>query len=114
MKGKRERFISMLSRSASLVMLVLVLSETGGAAALRGQLIFPNGAAAGGVTVTVYNETIGRSLPTRTGADGMYYLQIPAGAYHLEVWINPTPGAAPLVYQIQVAEPYTDIPRIII
>jgi hypothetical protein len=114
MKSNRERFISMLSRFAGLVMLVLVLSEAGSGAALRGQLIFPNGVAAGGITLTVYSPAFGRSLPTRTGPDGMYYLQIPAGGYHLEVWINPTAGAAQLVYQIQVVEPYTDIPPIII
>jgi hypothetical protein len=29
---------------------------------------------------------------------------------YLEVWINP--GGAPIVYQIQVVEPYTDIAQI--
>jgi hypothetical protein len=38
----------------------------------------------------------------------MYYLQLPAGPYYLEVWLSNTPTT----YPIQVNEPYTDIPPI--
>lgn len=88
------------------------------AAVLRGRLdrIAPNGSRypAADVVVSVYNPSMGRSSPYRTGGDGMYYLQIPPGSYYLEIWINPTPGAQPLVYQVQVGEPYTDIPPVVV
>jgi hypothetical protein len=94
------------------VLALLLFNESASAAALRGRLVHANGNSAAGIVVTVVNQAHGRSAPVRTGADGMYYLQIPAGSYHLEVWINPTPGAQPVVYPIQVSEPYTDIPPI--
>ncbi|MGA3081197.1 MAG: carboxypeptidase-like regulatory domain-containing protein [Terracidiphilus sp.] len=83
------------------------------AATVRGRLIHPNGYTAGGIAVTVINSYGVRCSPAYTGADGMYYLfNIPAGPYRLEIWVYP--GGAPMVYQIQVYEPYTDMPQIVI
>jgi hypothetical protein len=91
--------------------IVFICSAVGAAnaATVRGRLLHQNGYPAAGVAVTVYNQTMGRSSPAFAGADGMYYLyNIPPGNYYLEVWIYP--NSPPVVYQIQVAEPYTDIP----
>jgi hypothetical protein len=61
-----------------------------------------------GVYVTAYSKTHGRSVGVKTDSHGMYYLDIPAGTYWLEIWVS-TPAR---VYQIRVVEPYTDIPPI--
>ena len=94
----------------SVCVLVVLTAGLANAATVRGRLIHgSNGYPAAGVAVTVYNQGVGRSSPAYTGTDGMYYLyNVPPGYYYLEVWIYP--GGAPIVYQIQVAEPYTDIP----
>jgi len=39
----------------------------------------------------------------------MYYLGVPAGNYTLEVWTSRDPRVPPLVFQIAVHEPSTDI-----
>lgn len=87
-----------------------------GAAAVRGQLIriAQNGARipVAGVAVTVISPNIGRSTPSYTDGNGMYYLGIPAGYYTLEVWISRDPRVPPMTYSIAVAEPNTDIPPI--
>lgn len=81
------------------------------AATVRGRLIHPNGYPAAGIAVTVINAGGVRCSPAYTGADGMYYLfNIPPGPYYLEIWIYP--GGAPERFQIQVVEPYTDIPQV--
>ena len=51
-------------------------------------------------------------MPAYTDATGMYYLNIPAGPYTLEVWVTRDPRVPPMNYPIQVAEPKTDIPPI--
>jgi len=67
--------------------------------------------AAAYIQVTVYNAFMSRSSPVVTGQDGMYYIRgVPFGNYYLEVWIQQ--GQPPLVYQIQVGYPITDIPVI--
>lgn len=103
-------------RVAVFGVLLLVLTGMANAATLRGRLmrVYPNGVLgpAVGVAVTVYNPAIGRSPPSYTDSNGMYYLTVSQGSYYLEVWARP--GAAPLTYQIQVNEPYTDIPAITI
>jgi hypothetical protein len=83
------------------------------AATIRGRIVHQNGYPAVGYTVTVSNPQLGRSNPARTGGDGMYYFfNIPPGFYYLEVWVNP--GGAPLVFQIQVSDPNTDIPQVVV
>jgi hypothetical protein len=97
----------------SLCVLFIVLAESADAATLRGRLyrVYQNGvqAFAGGVPVTLYNQSMGRTSVAYSGPDGMYYLyNIPPGYYTLEVWIsNP-----PIVFQVEVREPYTDIPPV--
>jgi hypothetical protein len=93
--------------------MTLVVVPRAEAALIRGRLvrIAPNGQAfpAGGIAVTVYNAQLGRTSPSTTDGNGMYYLNnIPPGGYYLEVWVsNP-----PRVYPIQVGDPVTDIPPI--
>lgn len=44
------------------------------------------------VQVTLWSQRIGRSAPTYTGQDGMYYLyNIPPGLYTVELWCYKTP-----------------------
>ena len=95
-------------------LLVLIFSQYANAAQLRGRLIFQNGAAAAGFAVTVYSQAMGRSAPSFTDGAGMYYVNIPPGSYYLEVWISRDPRVPPRVYPIQVGEPYTDIPPIVV
>ncbi len=85
------------------------------AATLRGRLfaVGPTGAfPVGGIAVTVFQPNIGRSYPSYSGMDGMYYLNVPPGVYTLEVWYSRDPRVPPLVFQITVFEPLTDIPPI--
>jgi hypothetical protein len=106
-----KRMLSRFATQAICLVGLLFVAEAASAAALRGRLVYPNGAPAGGITVTVFNSAIGRSIPVQTGPDGMYYMQIPAGSYYLEIWLG---GPQPRVYPIQVGEPYTDIPPIVV
>ncbi len=116
---KKKRIPSLNSwRAAAFCLLLLALSQTAIAATLRGRLDrrAPNGAIypAPGIAVTVYRRDLGRSSPSYSGADGMYYLNVAAGRYPLEIWISRDPRVRPLVYQIQVKEPYTDIAEILL
>jgi hypothetical protein len=64
------------------------------------------------VTLISSNPALGRSAPSVTGPDGMYYLyNVPPGQYILELWLG---GPSPVRYPINVREPYTDIPPIAI
>lgn len=65
------------------------------------------------VKVTFYSPSIGRSSPTYTGTNGMYYFyNVPLGNYTLEIWGY---GDNPITYSIQVYnQPYTDIQSIVI
>jgi len=94
------------------MLLFLFLSPLANASVLRGRLIYSNGAPAAGFAITVYNQELGRSVPAYTDATGMYYLNVPAGPYTLEVWVSRDPRVPPMTYPIQVAEPNTDIPPI--
>jgi hypothetical protein len=100
----------------NIAMTVLVLVLAAGvahAATVRGRLIHQNGYPAAGIAVTVINAGGVRCAPAYSQPDGMYYLfNIPPGPYYLEIWIYR--GGAPVVYQIQVFEPYTDIPQIVV
>jgi hypothetical protein len=105
-----------MHRSRFLILLMLLLASLAqpsiaGTSLVRGRLerIAPNGQAfpAQGITVTVFNSQLGRSNPSNSGPDGLYYLyNIPPGPYTLEIWVsNP-----PMVFQIQVLDqPNTDI-----
>ena len=115
---KKRVFNLKLWRVAACCLLLIVMSQAAVAATLRGRLErkAPNGASfpAPGIAVTVYRADRGRSRPSFTGPNGMYYLNIPAGLYSLEIWFSRDPRAKPMVYQIKVSEPYTDIPPIFI
>ena len=110
--------LSSFCRLVVYCVLVLAVTQTASAAILRGRLQRrgPNGAIspAPGIAVTVYNQARGRSVASYTGADGMYYLNIPAGSYRLEVWTSRDPRVAPTAYAITVVEPNTDIPPIFV
>jgi len=109
MKKRSFRFSTFMAW----IVLLLIGAASAQAAMVRGRLVHSNGYPAAGVAVTVFNQAVGRSSPAYAGPDGMYYLyNIPPGYYYLEVWIYP--GGAPVVYQIQVFEPYTDLPVVMI
>lgn len=117
MRTKRPLSLD-LWKAAAYGLLLLAMSQTAIAATVRGRLDrrAPNGAIypAPGIAVTVYRRDLGRSAPSYTGVDGMYYLNVPAGVYALEIWLSRDPRVPPRTYPIQVAEPYTDIPPIFV
>jgi len=95
------------------LLFLAAITQAATAATVRGRLVHANGYPGAGIAVTVVNQQVGRSSPAYAGPDGMYYMyNIPAGSYYLEIWLYP--GAPSLVYQIQVGEPYTDIPPIMV
>jgi hypothetical protein len=102
----------------SCCLFVLVTINVATAATVRGRLdhVWPNGqrVPAVGFAVTVFRPDTGRTNPYYTGQDGMYYLNVPAGSYSLEIWVSTAPGSAPAVYVIQVNEPVTDIAPIVV
>lgn len=108
-----QRLSATFSKLVCSCILSLVLVGTADAATVRGNLhrILWNGVQsnAPGVAVTLYNPSLGRTTPSYTDVYGMYYLyNIPPGAYYLEIWTsNP-----PMVFQIQVSDPYTDVPPV--
>lgn len=101
-----------LQRCAIVLVIVVALGvESANAARLRGRLErsdqhgrYP----AQGIYVTVYSQTRGRSVAVKTDTNGMYYFDVPAGTYWLEIWVSKPPR----VYQIKIVEPATDIPPI--
>jgi len=96
------------------IFLLVTLPVPARAATIRGRLehLAPNGqrTPASGVKVTIYRQASGRSAPVVTDANGMFYFNGSAGSWWLEVWISSPPRA----YQINVVEPSTDIPPIVI
>lgn len=92
---------------------LICLTLSASAATLRGQLVCNNGmAAAVNIAVTVYNPQIGRSVAAFTGADGMYYLNIPPGVYTVEIWLSRQSTTPTFSFQnIFVRELITDLPR---
>ncbi len=111
--NRTRTYLSKLCTPVGCAVLLVVMAQAASAATVHGRLVHAgNGYPAAGVPVTVYNQNLGRSSPANSGPDGMYYLyNVPAGNNnYLEVWMYP--GAQPVVYQIQVVEPYTDIPQI--
>lgn len=114
---------SYLSTVRKLVVRALVLTVVtvgvATAATVRGRLdrVYRNGVRkhAAGVAVTVLSRARGRTSPSHTDSDGMYYIyNVSPGAYYLEVWVNSSPGSPPMVFPIQVVEPYTNVPAIVV
>ena len=77
---------------------------------VRGQLLHNGQFPAAGIQVTIYSQAFGRSSPSMTGNDGMYYFyNVPFGSYYLEVWISNPPQA----YPVQITGyPFHDLPRL--
>jgi hypothetical protein len=105
-RRRRSAFLTSLLLS----LLLFAAPSTSAASIVRGRLFrvvsgqtYP----AQGIGVTVFNPQLGRSTPSYSGPDGMYYLyNIPPGSYNLAVWTSDPP----MVFQIQVGtQPYTDI-----
>lgn len=91
------------------ILCLCVASASSEAALVRGRLQrnVGNGyIGLAGIAVTVNSPAFGRSQPAFTDGNGMYFLQIPAGSYVLEVWI---PNQPPLAFPIVVGEPVTDL-----
>src|SRR4030095_12342604 len=77
---------------------------------VRGQLLENGQFPAAGIQVTLLSQATGRSSPSITDNDGMYYLySVPLGNYYLEVWTSNPPQA----YPVQITgSPFHDLPRI--
>jgi hypothetical protein len=67
---------------------------------------------AGGVAVTVWNATLGRSAPVFTGPDGMFYMSLPPGLFTFEVW-SPY-NQVILAQAFPVGLPQTDVPQMLL
>jgi hypothetical protein len=110
-KGIRKSLLS----SLLMFLLLFVAQASAYAGTVRGMLIRRGGDgkqyAAPYVKVSLNNQERGRSALAYSGTDGMYYLyNVPAGEYHLEIWLSPTEVKR---YKISVSdEPYTDIAEI--
>jgi hypothetical protein len=104
----------------SILVLLVLSAGVLEAAAVRGRLDHPAGSSgtqprAGGIAVTVYNQRTGRSAPSYTGADGIYFIRnLAPGSYYLEIWTSRDSRVRPTVYPIKVAEPLTDIAPIVV
>jgi Carboxypeptidase regulatory-like domain len=88
---------------------LLTITQVSVVSLLRGRLIDGANQGVGGISVTTFSTTRGRSTPATSGSDGMYNLSIPPGAYILEIWVNPQ---QPLRFNIVVRDPNTDVPPI--
>lgn len=98
---------------AALAAVLAAAAAPAAAQAVRGQVVFRNGAPAAGVSVRVVSTQIGPSRPVLTGYDGMYHLGgIPPGNYRLEVSVNGQP--APPRNAVVFARPTTDLPRYVL
>lgn len=111
MREFAKKSSSLARRMIPLLFLLFVITAAAQAASVRGRLVrngYGGAYPVGNVTVTLWNQSRGRSAPAVTGADGMYYFyNVPSGTYYLQVWLYP--GKPPLTYLIQVNEPSTDI-----
>ena len=98
-------------------LLTVVTAGVATAATVRGRLdrVYRNGVRKHAAGVTVLSRARGRTSPSHTDSDGMYYIyNVSPGAYYLEVWVNSSPGSPPMVFPIQVVEPYTNVPAIVV
>ena len=98
----------------ALMLVAFLLSPAqASASTVRGKLyrVNPQGQifAAVGVRATVSRADLGRSGPSYSDPQGMYYLfNIPPGNYVLELWVYP--NRPPWAFQIVVPnQPFTDI-----
>lgn len=86
-------------------------SSHGQTTTVRGQVVRMDGTTpVANIPVDLMTNAGARSVPSITGANGMYYLyNIPAGDYHLEVWM----GSSPNVYPVRIfsGTPLQDLPR---
>jgi hypothetical protein len=99
------------------ILAITIFASVAEAANIRGRIDrrTPQGIVpAEGVPVTVFRSDIGRSAPSYTGYDGMYYINnIPDGDYILEVWAYP--NRPPMTFTIRaVGGGVTDIAPILI
>jgi hypothetical protein len=81
-------------------------------ASVQGQLTCDSGrgrSPVSGIAVTVNHSSSGRSAPSFTGGDGMYYLNLKAGTYTLEIWGSKSSNAPTDTQSITVTEPSTDV-----
>jgi len=91
--------------------LMALASAQAHAATVRGRLVHSNSSPATGIKVEVVDQQGVKAAKAYSGPDGMYYLQgVPPGTYFLKIWIYP--DGKPVVYQIKVVEPNTDMPQI--
>jgi hypothetical protein len=101
----------------SLFIVLGVVAAAGYAQTVRGQLVrsgpYGNYPVAY-IPVTVFSQRMGRSSPSYTDPNGMYYLsKVPPGDYTLEIWISPR--RPPYTYDIHVnPRPFTDIRPILL
>jgi hypothetical protein len=101
-----------VARCARMMLLLAVVSvfaaTVADAATVRGRLVHgANGYPAEGLAVTVNHYQYGRSPPSFSGPDGMFYLNgIPPGNYILEIWVTPQNFIS---INITVNDPVTDI-----
>jgi hypothetical protein len=104
--------------SQALAGLAFLLASGGSAlhaASVQGQLTCGDGKSpASGIAVTVTGPSTGRSAPVFSGGDGMYYLNLKAGAYTLEIWLSKSSSTATKTQTITVKEPATDVDRIVL
>ncbi len=103
-KGKMRRLVRDL---AVLLILLSASCFVAQAALVRGRLLRGQNTAPG-VAVTVWCQAYGRSQPSYSGMDGMYYMpNVPPGQYTLEIWA--IPNRPPMTFVIYVNEPGFDV-----
>jgi hypothetical protein len=107
-----------MKRMRSGLTMAALLAGGGGwsyAASVQGQLTCGDGKSpASGIAVTVNNASDGRSSPSFTGGDGMYYFNLKAGTYTLEIWLSRSSSTPSQTETITVTEPSTDIRSIVL
>ncbi len=116
-RSTRRRIITRSRPALFAIAIVLMFAVFADAGTIRGRLVRRSGQGdypAKGIQVTVFRSQMGKSSPTYSGTDGMYYLyNIPEGTYTLQVWVYP--NAAPLTFTITVdGQQFTDIAPIIV
>jgi Carboxypeptidase regulatory-like domain len=92
-------------------LLLVLVSVVASAATARGLISHQDGGPASDIKVTIYNDDRGRSSPSRTNNEGMYYLyELTPGHYYLEVWLPDQ--EEPTRYEVDIEEPSTDLAEV--